>query len=388
MVRVGIIGVGLTKMGRRNDVNHVELCYEAVKAALSHADLTIDDIEAIVYGTMDPFDGLFMPERFDSSALGLARERKPMIKVSTGGTTGLSTALAAYYNVASGLFDIVMAVGVQKVSESLEAQQVLNTAVDPIYDRPFGVGAIAAAAFQAARYMHDYKATEEHLAMIAVKNRKNALRNPYAHLKLNITIDDVLRSPYLIWPLRLLDSCPSSDGAVAIIFASESIAKRIKDNPAWILATGYISDSYWFGSKPTLGFWDNLAILARRLYRKVGIDNPLKELDVAELYDAFTIQEIMEYEAFGFAERGEGYKLLEDEITMFYGELPVNPSGGVLSTNPVGATGLVRVAEAALQIMGEAGRRQIPNVKTALAHAWGGALQFHAAMILGREFRR
>ncbi len=386
MRKVAIVGVGLTKTGRRVDVTHPELAWEAVNAALNDSRLTIDDIEAIVYGTMDNFDGISCPERYDSDSMGGGRGfGKPIMKVSTGGTTGISLAHAAYYHVASGLYDIVMALGVQKVGENIEAQQVLNTAVDPILDKDFGVGAIHAAALQASRYMIKYKKDiSDYLCDVAIRNRRNALRNPYAHLRLNLTHKDYFESPYIVWPLRLLDSCPSSDGAVAVIFASEEKVRKITDNPAWIKSLGYISDNYWWGDKP-FEFWDNLAILARKVYRKAKIENPLKELNVIELYNAFTIQEIMEYEALGFAKPGEGWKLIDEGIVDFYGSLPITPSGGTLSTNPIGATGLVRVAEAALQVMGKAEKRQIPDVKNALAHAWGGAVQFHGLMILSNE---
>jgi acetyl-CoA C-acetyltransferase len=386
MRKVAIVGVGLTRTGRRADISHQELAWEAVRAALDDAKISIDEIEAVVHGCMDNFDGISSPERFDSPALGCGRGfGKPLIKISTGGTTGISTALAAYYHVASGLYDVVLAFAIQKVSENVEAQQVLNTAIEPILERVFGMGAIHAAALQQIRYAAIYKKNiEDYLAEVAIKNRQDAIRNPYAHLRLNLTLKDYYNSPYMVWPVRLLDCCPSSDGAVAIIFASEDKARKITDNPAWVNAVEYISDTYYWSQK-TIEFWDNLAILARRLYRKAKIENPLKEIHMAELYNAFTIQEIMEYEAFGFADKGMGWKLLEEGITKFYGSLPVCPSGGVLATNPIAATGLIRVAEAALQVMGKAGQRQVPNVVNALAHAWGGALQFHGAMILSRE---
>lgn len=384
MRKVAIVGIGLTKTGRRADVCHQELVWEAVRKALDDSKLTIGEVEAVVYGTMDNFDGISCPERFDAGALGCG-VGKPLMKMTTGGTTGLSLALAAYYHVASGMYDVVMAVGAQKVSENVEAQQVLNTAVDPIIDRIFGVGALHVAALQACKYMYTFKRNlEDYLCEVAIRSRRNALRNPYAHLRIRLTPVEYYASPYLVWPLRLPDSCPSSDGAAAVIFASEDKAKKITDTPAWIRGLGYISDSYWWGGK-SFDFWDNLAILARRVYRMAKIANPLKEMNVAELYDAFTIQQIMEYEAVGFAKRGEGWKLIDEGITDFHGSLPVCPSGGVLSTNPIAASGLIRVAEAALQVMNKAEGRQVPNVETAMAHAWGGALQFHALMILSRS---
>jgi acetyl-CoA C-acetyltransferase len=139
------------------------------------------------------------------------------------------------------------------------------------------------------------------------------------------------------------------------------------------------------GDRPWAEDWDSLSILARRIYRLAKIDNPRREIDVAELYQAFTIQQILEYEALGFCQKGEGAKLIRDGTTSMQGELPVDPSGGVLCNNPIGASGLIRVAEAALQVMGKAEQRQVPNVKTALAHAWGATIGFHTLMVLDKQ---
>jgi len=383
--RVAIVGVGLTKTAtRRNDVTHPELMLEAVNAALKDADIGIGDVESVVYGTMDPFDGINCPDKWDADACG-GGLNKPYMKVTTGGTTGISVALAGYYHVASGLFDTCMAVGCQRVGENVDAQLVLNTCVDPIYERYSGWGAITVGAVQAARHMAKYGTTEEQLAMVSVKNHDAATRNPYAHLRFKVTVEDVLNSRLISWPLRLLDCCPRSDGACALIFASEDKVREITDTPAWVKAAGSIADTYWAGDKPDPADWDSLAMLARRIYRKAKIEDPLRELDVAELYNPFTIQEILEYEALGFCRKGEGGKLVEEGVTDMGGGLPCDPSGGVLCTNPIGATAMIRVAEAALQVMGKAGDRQVPDVETALAHGWGGQFQFHGLMILSRN---
>lgn len=385
--RVAIVGVGLTRCSSwRKDVAYPELVYEATSAALQDAGITPDDVNAVVYGSMDPFDGVNAPEKWNVDACAAAGMlRKPYMKISTGGTTGGSTALAAYYHVASGLHDVVLAVASQRVGETLEAQLVLNTAVDPVYERGFGMGAITVAAIQACSHMHYYGTTEEDLALISVRNHENAMNNPYAHLRVKFSVQDALSSPMLSWPLRLSDCCPSSDGACAIVFASEEKARRLAPQPAWITGAGQITDNYFAGDRPWYEDWDSLAMLARRVYRLAKIADPLREFDVAELYNAFTIQEILEYEALGFCGPGEGAEMVRKGVTAMDGQLPVCPSGGVLSTNAIGASGLVRVAEAALQVMGKAGERQVPGVKKALAHAWGATIGFHTLMILDRE---
>lgn len=385
--RVAIVGVGLTRCSSwRREVAYPELTYEATSAALQDAGIAATDVDAVVYGSMDPFDGVNAPEKWNVDACAAAGMLgKPYLKISTGGTTGGSTALAGYYHVASGLYDVVLAVASQRVGETLEAQLVLNTAVDPVFERGFGAGAITVAAIQACSHMHEYGTTEEDLASVAVRNRENALNNPYAHLRLKWSVQDAMAAPMLSWPLTLADCCPSSDGACAIVFASEEGARKLAQHPAWIRGAGQITDSYFMGDRPWGEDWDNLSMLARRVYRLAKIDDPMREFDVAELYNAFSIQEILEYEALGFCEKGKGAELVRQGVTTMGGQLPVCPSGGVLSTNPIGASGLIRVAEAALQVMGKADQRQVPNVKTALAHAWGATIGFHTLMVLDRE---
>ncbi len=384
---VAIVGVGLTRCSSwRRDVTYPELVFEAVSTALEEAGIGPGEVEAVVYGSMDPFDGLNAPERWNVDACAAAGVlHKPFLKICTGGTTGGSTALGGYYHVASGLFDVVLTVASQRVGESLDAQRVLNTVVDPVYERGFGVGAITVGALQAAAHMHHYGTTEEDMSLVAVQNHDNALRNPYAHLRFKITVEDALASRVLSWPLRLTDCCPSSDGACAVLFASGEKAKQLAETPAWVRGAGQITDNYFMGDRPWAEDWDSLALLARRVYRLAKIDNPRRQINVAELYNAFTIQEILEYEALGFCEKGQGAALLRSGDTAMNGDLPVCPSGGVLCTNPIGASGLIRVAEAALQVMGKAGERQVEGVKTALAHAWGATIGFHTLMILDRE---
>jgi len=385
--RVAIVGVGLTKCSsHRRDVTYPELIHEAVSNALADADIGFEQIDAVVYGSMDPFDGVFAPERWNVDAcVSAGFLNKPFMKITTGGTTGGSTALGGYYHVGSGMFDVVLAIASQRVGETLEAQLVLNTAIDPIYERWIGGGAITVAANQAVHHFHHYGTTEEDLAMVAAKNYSNALNNPYAHLQRHLTVEDALRSRMISWPLRLSDCCPSSDGACAIIIASEERARQITKTPAWVRGAGQITDNYNVGDRLWFHDWDSLAMLARRVYKQAKISDPLAEIDVAEPYVAFTVQEIIEYEALGFAEPGRGVELIRKGVTAMDGKLPVCPSGGTLCSNPIGATGLVRVAEAALQVMGKADKRQVPNVKTALAHSWGAAIGFHTMMILDKE---
>lgn len=386
--RVAIIGAGLSRTAsRRRDVIYPELTYEAVRMALDMAGLGIHDVQAVVYGSMDPFDGVFAPEKWNVDSCAAAGFlHKPYIKISTGGTTGGSTSLAGYYHVASGMFNVVLAVASQRVGETVDAQQVLNTCMDPVFERDFGAGAITVAAAQATNHMHYYGTTAEDLALVSVKNHNVALKNPCAHLRFPLTVEQALKTRMLSWPLRLSDCCPSSDGACAVVYASEEAAQRAPVRPAWVRGAGQITDCYYMGDRYWFQDWDSLALLAHRVYQAAHIDSPRREVQVVEAYNAFSIQEILEYEALGLAEQGKGQELVQKGITDLNGDLPVCPSGGVLCTNPIGASGLIRVAEAAMQVMGKAGEHQVSRpVRTALAHAWGATIGFHTLMCLGAE---
>jgi len=385
MRKVAIVGTGQTVHGKRNDVSFLDLIYEAVKKALGDAKLTIKDVDAVVCGSMPaPMEGTNAPHLWWADALGALN--KPLMRIATCGTTGMSIAHSAYYHVASGLFNTVLAVGAEKMYEN-DPQGVMATIAEPFFQRKMITGAPVIFSFQCNEYTYRYNLPEERVrhaaAMLSVRNHTAAFDNPYAHIKMRITMDDVLKSRIIAHPLRLLDSCPISDGACAVVFASEDKARKITDNPVWVKGVGYAGDEYWMGDSDKVE-WESAIIAARRAYKMAGIQNPLKQLDVAEVYNPFTYQELMYYECFGFCGKGEAWKLVEEETVMRDGELPCDPSGGVLCTNPIGATALIRVAEASLQIMDKAGKHQIPDVETAFASGMGGLNQLNGVMILGK----
>ncbi len=382
--RVAIIATGQTKhAARRLDVNIRELITEAVTRALQDADLTMRDIDAVLLGNMEPFEGFLFPELW--AVEGWGGYLKPSVKFNTGGTVGTTTAIAAYYYVASGIYDVVLAIGFQKQSEG-HTQTAITTVGDPIWERSVMAGAIGNFAVMATTYMHESGVTEEQAARVAVKARRNACLNEYAHLQMpDITVEDVLKSEMLAYPVKRLDMCPQSDGAVAVIFAEESKAQRLAPRPAWIKAVATAHEQQYMGDSPKrLAEMRSLRAAAHRAYRAAGITNPRRDLDVAEIYEVASFAELAMYENLGFCEKGEGGKLIDAGVTELTGELPVNPSGGVLSTNPIGATALIRVAEAALQIMGKAGKRQVEGARTALATGYGGNA-WTDVLILSRE---
>ena len=379
--RVAITGVGITKHTTvRRDVTGIELINEAVQLALQDAQLTRDDIDAVVIGNMDHFEGINYVDTW--SIDGSGGVMKPTLKVTTGGTTGTTVAMAGYYHAASGLFDTVLAIGWEKNSES-DTTGAIITAFDPIWDRPVFAGAVAGLAVEATRYMHDYGATQEDAARVTVRDRKHALKNPNAHLQAEITIEDVMKSPMLSYPVKLGDMCPRTDGAAAVIYASEDRAKKITDRPAWVHALA-CRHNYTYLCDVPYARMTTLESASREVYQKVGIKEPLKEFDLAELYLPYSFAGLKWIEDLGFCKHGEGPKLLWDGVTDMGGELPINLSGGPLASNAIGATGLCRVGEVAQQIMGKAGERQLPDMNLGLVTGFGGCY-WTDIMIFGKK---
>jgi acetyl-CoA C-acetyltransferase len=369
--RVAIVGTGQTHhSSHRLDVNGRELINEAVTRALQDSGLTIGDIDAIVIGNMDHFESINYVDTW--SVEGSGGYMKPIMKVSTGGTTGTSVAIAAFYHVASGLFDRVLAIGWEKNSES-DTTGAIITCSDPIWDRSSYSGAIPSLATEASAYMEQYGITQEDAARVAVRERTHAMNNPYAHLHGRpITLQDVMASPMLAYPIKLLDVCPRTDGACAVVFAAEGAAERITSRPAWIKTCSVRHAATWFGDVDYDTGLISLLRASREAYEKAGIRSPADDIDVAELYLPYSYAGLKWIEVLGFCGPGEGARFVGDGHTDMGGKIPVNPSGGVMSTNCIGATALLRTAEAAIQIMGRGDKRQVNGAKTALATGFGG----------------
>jgi acetyl-CoA C-acetyltransferase len=251
--------------------------------------------------------------------------------------------------------------------------------------RQLGMDFLSAAALQAKRYMYKHGITGEQCAKVAVKNRGNAMNNPLAQEPMDITVEDVFSSKLLASPIRKLDTKPISDGACAMILAPAKRARKLTKKPVWILGASNCYEAHYLGDRD-LADCAALTKAAQKAYKMAGIRNPLREIDVAEISEEFTYQELLWTEGLGFCGRGEGGKLIDSGKTRMGGKLPVNPSGGVLSGNPNGVAGMARVAEAALQLRGEAGKRQVQGAKMALAHGVTGICgQHQAVMVLGKK---
>jgi len=370
-----IIGIGQTKHSKaRVDVSEAGLVREAALRALEDAQLTFKDIDAVVVGKApDAFEGVMQPELFLADALGASG--KPLLRVHTAGSVGGSTVIVGSHLVEAGIHERVLVVAYEKQSDG-NAQWGLGGG------RGGSIGAGGAFAPFIRAYMERSHAPEYIGWMVAVKDRLNALKNPYAHLRIeDISLEKVKESPMLWDPLHFLESCPSSDGACAMVLTNAAGARSVP-NPAWILASAVRSEMGQFPGRDAVRPRAGVEC-AHDVYERAGITNPRQQIDVAEIYVPFSWYEPMWLEGHDIAELGEGWKMTDRGDTEITGSFPVNPSGGVLSSNPIGASGMLRMAEAALQVRGAAGEHQVDGARVSLGQAYGGNAQYFAMAVMG-----
>ncbi|WP_395104584.1 thiolase domain-containing protein [Actinomadura sp. SCN-SB] len=377
-----VIGVGQTAYKtKRLDVSMAGLLREAAVRALDDAGLTWAAIDAVVIGKApDLFEGVMMPEAYLADALGAAG--KPIMRVHTAGSVGGSTAIVAASLIQGGVHDRVLTVAWEKQSES-------NATWALTVGSPFSTSLVVGAGGYFAPHIRAYmrrSGAPDHIGMlVAVKDRRNALKNPYAHLKIPGISREMVESTPMLWePIRYLETCPSSDGACAMVLASGDAARKAPNRPAWVHGTAMRSEPIAFAGRDTVSPRAGQDCAAD-VYRQAGITDPRRELDCAEVYVPFSWYEPMWLENLGFCGEGEGWKLTEAGATALDGDIPWNASGGVLSSNPIGASGMIRFAEAALQVRGLAGEHQVDGARRALGHAYGGGSQFFAMWIVGSD---
>jgi acetyl-CoA C-acetyltransferase len=373
--RCAVVGIGQTHHRKvRDDVSLAGLLREAGQRALDDAEMTWRDIDAVVIGTApDSFEGVMMPEIYLADALGAAG--KPIMRVHTAGSVGGSTAIVATHLVQSGVRKRVLTIAFEKQSEG-------DTTWGLSGGRSGGVGAGGYFAPHIRAYIDRSGAPEHAGWMVAVKDRLNALKNPYAHLQVpDITLEKVRDSPMVWEPVRRLESCPASDGACALVLTDEAGGDAAPRPPAWVHGTAIRSELGQFPGRDPVNPQGGRDCAAD-VYAQAGITDPRREVDVVEMYVPFSWYEPMWLENLGFCAEGDGWRLTEDGVTEMTGDLPVNCSGGVLSSNPIGASGMLRFAEAALQVRGQAGDHQIDGATTAVGHAYGGAAQFFAMWVV------
>ncbi len=385
MRRVAIIGAGLTKFVRYAQETPKELAYEAAKMALDSCEMKLSDMQSVVCGTApDAFDGLHMKGEYLADGCGAFR--KPYQRHYVGGGTGCMSPIHGWFHVASGMFDTCLVVAEEKMSSAYpHPAGAFLTIFDHTTEQPLFPTLLWIFAIEMNRFMttHGYK--KEDIALVAVKNKKNAMDHPSAQIANEITVQDVLNSEVMAWPVNRLDVSPVSDGATAIILASEEVARRVTEKPVWIDGVGWCLDTAYWCTRD-LYYPDYVEVAARNAYKMAGITDPSKEIHIAEPYDPFTYKELHHMEGLMLCPRGKSVEMLVKGETQRDGRLPVCPSGGLLGVgNPIAAAGLMKVVEIFLQLRGEAGKRQVANnPKCGVAQAWGDLMQVGTVVVMRR----
>ncbi len=362
--RVAIVGAGMIDFGEHFSLSLEDMIEQAYLNALVSVDKGLDpkEIQAAWYGTVYPVMG--------NSGLVLAHATGlfdiPITRVENACATGSDAFRNACFAVAAGLYDIVLVVGAEKMHD--EPGGLIQRADLKRLWMGRGVTMPAFFGLRATAYMHTYKISRAQVALVSVKNHHNGSLYPHAHLRFECSVEDVVKAPYVSYPLGLYDCCPVTDGAAALILARAEIAKRYTENPVYVLGSGLSTDSFVRGGDLTSFRATQYA--AKQAYEMAGVKPD--EIDVAEIHDCFSITELISYEDLGFAKPGEGVKLLEERRVHLEGERPVNPSGGLLAKgHPLGATGAAQIAELYEQLRGEAGPVQVKDPEIALQHNIG-----------------
>jgi len=370
--KVALVGVGMTKLEPRKNETLYDMIFEAASLALADAGMERKDLESVVLAASDLVDGVSISSMVTATAAGAYL--KDEIKVADDGMFGLAM---AYLRIRSGHFANSIVVGWSKCSQG-SISKITNLNFDPFYHRPFALNLVTAGALQATRYADRYGVSEEEAARVVVKNRSNALDNPYACLRSEVAMDEVLSSRVLASPLKEMDLSHFCDGACALVLAGEDQARSLTEAPVWIRGLGWSTGTYYMGDQE-LAELGSLREAGQKAYAMAGIKVPAEEIDLAEVYDLTSYHQLMALEALNFCPPGQGGKFFAE------GSLPINLSGGLIASHPYFASGLIRAAEGALQIGGRAEGRQVPQVELALAHGVSGlCYQKNCVVVLGR----
>ena len=386
MNEVAVIGAGMTLFRRRLKETGKELCYLATKMALEEAGIQNDEIDAVVCGSApDAFDGIHM--KGDNLLDGAGAVGKPYVRVFNGGGTGVFAPIAGWWHVASGVFDVVLVICEEKMGNCIPHPQTAFRHIwDPILDRPLNPNLVWLFAMEMNRYMTVHGIKKEDIARVSVKNKRNAVGHPCAQLAdPNITLEDVLNSEVMAWPVQRLDVSPPSDGAAALIFCNKKIANKYTDDPISVAGVGWNIDSTMWTNRD-LYFPRYVANAAKMAYKMAGIQDPRKEIDFAEPYDPFDYKELHHLEGLLLCDKGQAPILTREGVTQRDGDLPVCPSGGLLGVgNPIAATMGQKVCELYWQLSGKAGKRQIPtDPQIGVGQAWGDIMQMGTVIVMRR----
>jgi acetyl-CoA C-acetyltransferase len=373
MRRVAVIGAAYTKFDEHWEKGFRELAVEAGLKAIQDAKIDGAKIQAIYGGNMSA--GRFVGQEHIGALLADQSGLNPVpaTRVEAACASGGLALREGYISVASGLYDCVIVGGVEKMTDiyAEQAATTLGGAGDQEWEVFFGATFPALYAIMARRHMHDYGTKEEQMAAYAVKNHFNASMNPNAQYPYEITVEDVMKSSKVADPLKLLDCSPLTDGAAAVILASEDFVKNHPDDPIWIAASGQASDTLALHDRACITALNATKIAVQSAYKQAGVKP--QDIDVAELHDCFTIAELMAVEDLGFVKKGEGGNAIEEGIFDLNSKISTNTSGGLKACgHPVGATGVKQAAEIVFQLRGQAGKRQVDGAEIGLTHNVGG----------------
>ncbi|UCE36620.1 MAG: hypothetical protein JSW00_14035 [Thermoplasmata archaeon] len=371
MDKVFVAGCGMTRFGKR-DESLSDLVFEAAKMA--REDSKIEEFDAVYVGSMNPdeFTGDGNISTVITDRLGMT---KPSLRIETASSTGAGVFHAAFLSVASGHYDNVLVVAGEKMTHlpTQKSTTMMAKVISPL-ERIYGATMPALAALVTRRYMHEYGLDRETLGLVAVKNHYNGSLNKYAHFQKEVTLEKVIESKMVSDPLRLYDCAPISDGACACILTSKEKEIRIS-------GLGHATDTLSLAHRDSLTGFSATQNAAKKAYDMAK--TAPKEVDVAEVHDAFTSFEIIDTEDLGFFKKGGGGQALKDGITKLEGDLPINPSGGLKARgHPVGASGLAQIIEIYWQLKGEAQKRQVDSAKIGLAQSIGGLANNNLVTIL------
>ncbi|WP_214109378.1 thiolase C-terminal domain-containing protein [Acrocarpospora catenulata] len=381
MRSVAVVGAGMVPFGELFTQGMKELLPAALRLALGSVDegMAKSDIQAAWFGQLQTSDG--HPAGVLADSCGLLDI--PVTRVENQCATGNDAVRNATLAIASGAVDVALVIGADKTRETPVASTFwdwMGLARDRGWDYPLGLIAPASFALHVARFMHEHDVRPEHLAMVAVKNHHNAVSNPVAHLRMEVTVEQVLAAPRVVGPFGVLDCTPQSDGAAALLLAAEGVHRRFTRRPVWVRGVGLGLDRVMHAHKADLSSFPATVRAAKAAYRMAGIGP--SDIGVAEVHDCFTGVELMNYEDLGFCERGGAKKMIESGQTEVGGSLPVNPSGGLKAKgHPPGATGVAQCVELFEQLRGEA-VNQAGTPRWALAHNIGGPTAVSAVTIL------
>jgi acetyl-CoA C-acetyltransferase len=369
---VAIIGCGMTKFGR-SPGDLMDILVEASLRAIDHAGASDSDFDSVYVGNM--MAGELVHQTAIASSLVDRINLVPAAaeRVENGPASGASAVKNGFLAVASGAADLVLVAGGEKMTtaDTDVVTDLVSTMTHPTAEYVHGVTLPAMAALLTRLYMERYGLTERHLAMVAVKNHTNGMKNPYAHIQRPCTIEGAMSSAMIADPLRLYYACPISDGAAAVVLCSMEKAKKFTDKPVRIAGFGHATDVQTLQEREDPAVLKSVKLASQQAFKMAKLGP--KDIDVIETHDAFEILEIVQSEDAGFFEKGKGHLAVERGVTALDGELPINPSGGLKAKgHPVGATGVAQIVELVWQLRGEAGERQVKDPKKAFACNFGG----------------